>query len=285
VKLADLNGMKVSTWMNQLTQEGKTPDIRFKALKTLRACFQNAVRVEQIKTNPGKSIRLPKLKKSKPSYLSEEEVYRLLRSASGNRMEAFYYLAIDSGCRMGELLALHWTDIDFKEGTIRIVKTLEELKGKHRLKDTLKTEGSERIVPITATTIAKLEEHRTRVESEGWDVKTGMIFVNTHGGFMWRTNFREFFHELCDKANVDRIPIYDLRHTCATLLLSKGVNIKVVSERLGHSDIAITLRHYAFAIPKMHQEALNAIQQVFLDSFPQNPPNQETQTPFDSCCL
>src|SRR5262245_60516409 len=170
--------------------------------------------------------------------------------------------------RPGELFGLHWPEVDLATPAVSVRRSLEEIDGKPRLK-TPKTDR-QRTIPIAPHTAAALAEHRERMRAEGRDVEAGPVFVSTSGGWLLQANFyRRSFLKILKRAGLltkegkPLIRPYDLRHTCATLLLLKGVNVKVVSERLGHESIETTLKHYAHVLPAMQQAAVTAVAELF----------------------
>jgi integrase len=114
--------------------------------------------------------------------------------------------------------------------------------------------------------LAALDAQRERMRPEGRDDNTGPIFPDTEGGFLHQANFaNRVMKPTLKAAGLDSLKVrpYDLRHTSATLLLSRDVNVKVVSERLGHEFIDITLRHHAHSLPSMQERAAAAIELLF----------------------
>jgi len=201
-----------------------------------------------------------------------DQVARFLDAARTDRLFALYVLALDSGMRQGELFALHWTDFDFASGSVLVQRSLEEINGHHRLKETKSAKGRRRI-PLSRFTLDALNEHRKRMLADGY--MSGPVFCNTDGGFLHKANvLRRSFWPIITNANKEakqqntepallpEIRFHDLRHTCATLLLLAGENPKVVSERLGHASIELTLNCYSHVLPTMQQGAaakMNAI--------------------------
>ena len=132
-----------------------------------------------------------------------------------------------------------------------------------RLKEP-KTAGSHRTIRVAKRTVAALRNHRDRMKAEGRDVSTGVVFPAPEGGFLRQSNFlRGVFRPILKAAGLPTIRMYDLRHTAATLLLLRGVNLKAVSHRLGHDDVETTLRHYAKVLPDMEQQAADAVDGLF----------------------
>lgn len=256
IQLANLKPRDVQRWSNEMVEEGLSARERHGALKTLRAALKVAVEQGEIPTNPAKQgVRLPKLKARTYQTWSREQVLEFLRASEGTEYEAFWWLAVDTGCRPSELFGLHWPEVDLTSGSVMIRQSLENLNGRPaRLKEP-KTPHSIRLLPITPQTIAKLEAHRQRESARGRNTVSGQVFCNTHGGWMRVNETRLALRAVTTLAGIDPIPVRDLRHTCATLLLLAGVPITIVSKRLGHSDIAITLKHYAAYLPQMQEIA------------------------------
>ena len=180
-------------------------------------------------------------------------------------METLYVLAVTTGLRQGELLGLKWDDVDLESELIRVRRTLVRHKGRLLLGEP-KTKRSRRTVRLTETATKALEEHLARqiaeIERLG-DLyeDQGLVFATQRGTLVNPSNLRKrFFVPLLNKAGLPSIRFHDLRHTCATLLLSRNVNPKVVSEILGHATVAITLDTYSHVLPNMQDGAARALQ-------------------------
>jgi integrase len=180
-------------------------------------------------------VKLPKKPKNKPQMrcLDRQQAKRLLTAAKKDRLAALYDLALDAVMRPGELFGP-------------------------------KTESSVRKIILSRRTLVSLKAHRQRMKKEGQDAATGLVFRGTLGGPVRLSNLRrDSFHPTLKRAGLPRIRLYDLRHTMATLLLAAGVNVKVVSERLGHDSFEITLNFYAHALPSMQQGAADTMDQLY----------------------
>jgi integrase len=164
-------------------------------------------------------------------------------------------------------------------GAVFVRRSLEEINGRVRLKD-VKTAKARRRIDLAPDTVAALNEHRRRMLAEGHDVRTGPVFVDAKGEFLRKSNvarrsFRPIFeraNEKVEKESRERgtapallpvIRFHDLRHTCASLLLLADVNVKVVSERLGHASIEITLNTYSHVLPTMQKKAAEKMAGIF----------------------
>lgn len=192
--------------------------------------------------------------------LSAEEAGRLFRAASGSRYEALYVLAVTSGLRRGELLGLRWEDLDLKAGKLQVRRTLQ--KGQML---SPKTPKSRRSIKLPQRAVIALEGHREcqvveKAERNGSWQEHDLVFPNgagrpTCGDNLYSRHFRPLLHE----AGLPTIRFHDLRHTCATLLLSRNVHPKIVSEMLGHANISITLDTYSHVIPGLGDAAAGAM--------------------------
>lgn len=263
VRLGDLSGVRVQAWINKMLEAGDSPHKRQGALKTLRAALADAIRMDQLSKNAALAVKLPKVTKEKMRCLDESEAVRLLQAARSDRFAAFYDLAIDAGMRPGELFALHWSCV--RGDVVVVERSLESVAGVTRLKEP-KTAGGVRRIPIAPRTVEALRRHRLAMQAEGWDVEFGPVFVGERGALIDPRRLRQdSFRPILAASGLPCVRLYDLRHTSATLLLARDVNVKVVSERLGHSDIATTLRHYAHALPRMQERAVSAVQSIFGD--------------------
>jgi integrase len=199
--------------------------------------------------------------------LTAEQMKVLFEAAKGDRLEALYVLAVTTGLRQGELLGLRWDDIDLELGTLQVRRTLTTAKGGPVL-SAPKTKGSRRTVQLSQTALEALRSHLERQLGEidragGLWRENGLMFASEAGEPLDRryiTTHR--FKPLLKGAKPPQIRFHDLRPTCATLLLSKNVNPKVVSEMLGHATIAVTLDTYSHVLPTMQESAAKAMEEA-----------------------
>jgi integrase len=197
--------------------------------------------------------------------LTAEQVRMLFDAVRGDRLEALYILAVTTGLRQGELLGLKWDDVDLDTGTLQVRRSLTTAKGGPVL-SAPKTKGSRRSVKLSQTALEALRSHLERqlreIDRVGsmWR-ENGLIFASEVGEPLDRHDVTtRRFKPLLRRAGLPAIRFHDLRHTCATLLLSKNVNPKIVSEMLGHATIAITLDTYSHVLPTMQDSAAKAME-------------------------
>ena len=199
--------------------------------------------------------------------LTEEQARTFLKACEGHRYEALYVLALATGMRRGELLALKWGDVDLDGGGLQIQRNLQSTSAGYVFARP-KTKRSRRRIALSTSVIAALRYHRAQQEEErlklgeAW-ANLDLVFPNAVGRLYEASNFvRRQFKPLLRRAGLPVIRFHDLRHTAATLLLARAVNPKVVSEMLGHSNVSITLNIYGHVFPHMQQEAADLMDRV-----------------------
>jgi integrase len=212
-----------------------------------------------VSLNVALAAPLPKVPRYVSTVFTPEQVAAFLKAAAADRFEALYLLAIDSGCRQGELLALRWTDYDGR--AVSVTKSLANRQGHRAIKE-VKRDRSRRTVALDLSVDA-LARHREKINAEGWDVETGLIFPDSRGGYVCKGNLhtRHFLPTLT-RAKLPPIRFHDLRHCCASLLLAAGVDTKVVSERLGHASPAFTAHTYQHVLPGLQAAAAGRLKAI-----------------------
>jgi integrase len=185
-------------------------------------------------------------------------------------LEALYVLAIHCGLREGELLTLRWEDVklDAAKPALLVRRTLTRGEdGRGWVVGTSTKSGKGRRVRLTRQAVAALKDHRKRQLEErmrlaGLWQDQGLMFPNETGSLFNPSNLRNrSFKRIKARSGVrEDLRFHDLRRTCATLLLSEGVNVKVVSEMLGHASITITLNTYSHVLPDMQDSAADAME-------------------------
>ena len=236
---------------------------------TLHKALKQAVMDGLIPRNATEAVKPPQPTREEIHPLTPEQAKRLLQVAheSGDRLEALYVLAIHTGLRQGELLGLKWDDVDLDDGSLQVRRTLAITKNGFVFTSP-KTSGSRRSVKLTQRATEALRSHLERqlgeIDRVGslWS-ENGLIFASETGEPLDRRAVTKLkFKPLLKRAGLPEIRFHDLRHTCATLLLTRNVNPKIVSEMLGHSTIAITLDTYSHVLPNMRDQAAAAMEEA-----------------------
>src|SRR5262249_1547365 len=237
---------------------------------TLSTALAQAVRWRLLVQNPAAMAKAPRQVRKEMQALSPEEASRFLRAAEKDSFGVLFALALTTGMRPEEYLALQWKDIDLEKGTATVQRTLV-----WRRKDggwyfsEPKTSQSRRTVPLPASVVRWLVRHKKLQGAQ--KLKAGpkydyidLVFATPKGHPLNPSNLisRNFKPILKSAGLSTTIRLYDLRHSCATLLLAAGENAKVVSERLGHSGIALTLDVYSHVLPSMQQAATEKLEKL-----------------------
>lgn len=267
IKLKDLNPAQIRWFYRDRLDFGLAPATVHKQHVVLHKALKAAVADGLIPRNAAAGLKLPRITREEIDPLTEEESRRLLEAVRGERLEALYVLALNTGMRQGELLALKWEDVDLEGGRLRVRRTLTHAEKAFVLGEP-KTKNSRRTIRLTKGTISALQAHLSRqleeIEKMGSLYQLGgLIFATEAGTIINPSNLRNrSFKPLLAKGALPQIRFHDLRHTCATLLLSKDVNVKVVSEMLGHASISITLDIYSHLLPDMQEKAVEALEEM-----------------------
>lgn len=217
--------------------------------------------------NVASLVTPPRIARRDMVTLSPEQARTLMEAARGDRLEALYVLALTTGMRQGELLALRWRYVELEGGMLQVRATLQRT-GDGFVFAEPKTVRSRRQVVLTRAAVEALRRHRARQLEERLQVgpawqDSDLVFTTEIGSPIEGTNLtRTSFCRLLDQAGLPRIPFHDLRHTAATLLLAQGMHPKVVADMLGHAQIAVTLDLYSHTTPAMHRQAAEALEAV-----------------------
>jgi integrase len=246
---------------------GLSPATVQKIHAVLHKALEQAMRWRLVPNNVADAARAPRPAPKRISPLSSGETRNLLEAARGNRLEALYVLAVHTGMRQGELLALNWEDVDLNEGVVRVSRTLTRDGGRLAIGEP-KTKRSRRTIHLAQIAMRKLKGHLERQQEEmeslgGLYRDQGLVFTTQVGTLINPTNLRKrSLRSLLELAGLRRVRFHDLRHTCATLLLSKNVHPKYVQELLGHSSVSITLDTYSHFVPSMGKHTAQTMEDM-----------------------
>ncbi|MDA2323955.1 site-specific integrase [Bacillus cereus group sp. Bc177] len=258
VELTKLNPIIIQGLYNKLTKEQALSDENIQKVHTLiNDSLKKAERWGLIARNPASLVDRPKAEKKEITVWDVEEVRQFLKYAKkSGRYYIAFLLALTTGMRQGEILGLRWKDVDFENGCVRITQTLSS-DGKELLPYT-KTKSGSRTIDLPEETVTALKRHWGFIKGEregNLSYKNLDLVVCTEFGTpTHKSNIRRVFKSIIKKAGIPKIRFHDMRHTHATLLLLQGVNPKIVSERLGHADVRITLDTYSHLLPSMQKD-------------------------------
>jgi integrase len=267
LKLKKLTPLDVQSLYRDRLDASLSPSTVNKIHTVLHKALSQAVRWNLILRNVTEAVKPPRPAPEEMRPLSSEETRRLLSAARGDRLEALYVLAVTTGMRRGELLGLKWLDVDLENATVSVRRTLTRTdNGKRIALGDPKTKRSRRTIRLAPQAVEALRVHLERqlqeIEALGDRYgDQGLVFATEAGTLINPSNLRQrSLAPLLKHAGLPHIRFHDLRHTCATLLLSKNVHPKFVQELLGHATIAITLDTYSHVLPGMGDQTARAMQ-------------------------
>lgn len=225
----------------------------------LHKALQTAIKWGLLARNVADGTDVPRAAPSEMQTWDEHQLNVFLDAAKGTQYYALFYLALFTGARRGELLALRWQDIDFIYSQIYINRSLHHLKDGTYVFTAPKTAKSRRTIALSPSAFLVMESYRKAKDIEAnmldTTVKDSDLVFNSLGK-PWRPNtVSRAWYNLAVKAGVKPIRFHDARHTHASLLLKQGIHPKVVQERLGHSTISVTLDTYSHVAPGLQEAA------------------------------
>lgn len=264
-KLQDLSALTLERVFNHLKDAGgrdrKAKAVRPLSAKTVRhiaglvhVALETAIRWKLLKTNPVDGVQLPKVTKREAAVLDPAQLKAFLEASREHGIYAFLMVDAATGCRRGEILALTWPDIDFVARIMRVSKSLEQTKEGLRVKST-KTEKP-REISLGKSAIEALREHRgqqaenRRLYGPDYRDDLNLVFATLEGDYLKPDSVTAKVCLLAKKAGMKGVSLHTLRHSHGSQLLSKGVPLRAVSKRLGHSSVYVTATVYAHALSK-----------------------------------
>jgi integrase len=237
--------------------EGQGPRSVKYIIDVLNMACRFGVSTRQLARNPCDGVKKRSLPESPARSMTLDESQAFLAAAQKDRFGELWALLILTGMRPNEALALQWRDVDFDNNEISITQTVRRTKGKGWSFEPTKNRSSRRKVPIAPPLddiLMKLRAAQAELRAEAgsaYDETRDLVFSSRLGGPLdYRTISQRHFHKLLATANIQVLRPYDLRHTSATLSLVEGAaQLKVVAERLGHSDTKMLLKTYQHIMP------------------------------------
>jgi integrase len=270
VPLSSIDGPLLDALWSRLLASGLSAR-SVRSVSTLASTiFKRAVHQGVLVVNPVDRSTRPSAKAAAPPAMttwSGEETARFLRATASDRNGPLWHVLATTGARRAEVAGLKWNDFDADEGTIKIARSLVQV-GAEVVEGPPKTAAGVRSISLDDGTVAVLKEHRRRMVAERLAMGAGFkdegwIFSEPTGAHLTPRNVSMAFGRAVKRHQLPPIRLHDLRHGWATAALAAGVSPKVVSERLGHSGIAITLSVYSHANPTIHRDAADRVAALF----------------------
>lgn len=270
IRLDKLTTLQIQQFYNKLKTSGRVQryehiELKDKGLSNrfihgihgvLRSALEQAKKEKLITDNPAEGCKLPKIEKKEMKVLLPEQIGAYLQEANRRGLLPAYYLELTSGLRRGELLALLWTDLDVENMTISVTKQVNRINGELKVSQP-KTSNSIRTIPIPKQAVDLLIlEHEKHPDNP-------YMFPSPKTETMYDPDsFRHTHEKILAAAGIEHIRFHDLRHTFATLSLQNGVDVKTLSNTLGHYSAGFTLDTYTHATQRMKREAAETIGSV-----------------------
>jgi integrase len=257
-------------------REAYNPWTILKVKNILSGAFEQAIRNQMLLVNPVRATVSPKMEQAEIRILTRYEQAEFLNACKGHRLEALYNLALATGMRRGEILALSWDSVNLDTKSITVKTSVSRVKDPDTKKTQIifnepKTKAGRRSVPIVDSLIPILIAHRERQDSEkaqagaAWNPHN-LVFCSNVGTILEPRRVCTTMDKITNSANLDHFTFHALRHTFSTRMLEAGVPAKVVQEILGHADVTLTLNTYSHVLETTAHEQIAKINAIFADN-------------------
>ena len=236
----------------------------------LHKSLHDAVRWGLIAKNPADQADPPRPRRAEMKVWAPEQLRTFLDHVREDRLYAAWLVLATTGMRRGELPGVQWKDVDLSTQRLSVVRALTVVRSVVQVSEP-KTAKGRRALALDPATVAALRAHRARQNEErlawgeGWE-DTALVFTLEDGSLIHPTRFSDWFADHSRAAGLPRIRLHDLRHSYATAALSAGIPAKVVSERLGHANVSITLDTYSHVLPGLQEDAASKVAALILGS-------------------
>lgn len=299
VKLAKLTPQRVQEFYADRRKCGLSATTVHQMHAVLHRALESAVRLQVIQRNVCDAVDAPAVERLEMRVLTREQAVAFLEASREDRLHALYVLALATGMRQGELLGLHWSDVDLDKGShqgrlpgaarqsemaagpdgtgenggmLRVRSNLQWVRGEGGKPGAFvfgepKTRSGVRNIELAAPFVEALREHRKRQVAErlslgpAW-VDNDLVFCTSVGTPLDATNVWRSFFAVLAAAGLPPVRFHDLRHTAASLMRLSGVEVEVISRVLGHSSPSVTMNIYLHVFPQQHRDAAEAMRKA-----------------------
>lgn len=246
--VTEVNPDHLRRMLVKLEEDGLSSAYINDVFQTLRLLLDAAVTERVIRANPARSkvLELPRIRRKRPEILDDDELSRFIDVIAGHKHEMLFRFLLASQVRIGEALALRWRGVDFQKHRITIT---ERYYSETHDVAAPKSDAGGRTLHLDQDTIRLLLGHRDRQRFNGRHVDADALVFPGQRGHMHSTTIRLALYEIQRKHDFHHFSPHVLRHTGATMLLRRGVPVHIVSRRLGHANIRVTLEYYAHWLP------------------------------------
>lgn len=263
-RVEQLVPLDVQRWIDGLTRGGFAPSTVHAAVAVLMGTLREAALLGVTDRHLGQGVRRPALGRPDATAWTADEVRTILNAVDGEpRFGALYWVAITTGLRPGELRAVKWQDVNLETGVLTVRRTItKDVDGHEVIADRTKGKTT-RAVALAKPVVDRLRRHKTiqterRLAAETWQ-DHGLVFDRGDGHWMYASHWDRFHRQLCGSTGVPLIRLHDIRHTSASLELEQGTHPRIVSERLGHKTVAMTLDRYSHVSAALQRSAADAL--------------------------
>ena len=266
IPLSKLRPLHIQGVYQRVREMGRSARTALHCHRVLKQALGHALKWQLLARNPAEAVDPPRPERHEMPSFTSDEVRRLLSAADQTPHGPLVYVAVMTGLRMGELLGLRWRDVDLDAGRISVRQTCQWLPKRGFIFRQPKTYRSARPVSVADRVVERLRQQRMRQAEErlaagsAYD-NNDLVFANAVGIPIHPNRLREAWARIGVQAGL-RLRFHDLRHIHASLLLQQGVHPKVVSERLGHSTVAVTLDIYSHVVPSLQVEAASQLEEL-----------------------
>ena len=267
MKLSKLDTPNIQALYSAKLRDGLKPSSVRYIHAVLHRALSKAVELRLIARNPAASADPPKVRHEEITPLNMDQTREFLEAARGQKYEALYVLSLTCGLRMGESLGLKWSDIDLDTGTLRVNRQLQRIREGGGLVFSEPKNASRRTIDLPQRALEALRSYRKLQLEEKLKARSyegsDLVFATGKGTPQDAQNIvNRHFKPLLKEAGLPPIRWHDLRHTCATLLLGRGIHPKLVQHLLGHASISMTLDRYSHWIPSMGRHAADGMDEA-----------------------
>lgn len=281
-KLIDIRTTDIQAYYNTLSEQGKSTNVIRTLNKHLKTCLNDALKQGYITRNYATLTTIPKQADDEEddetaiSYFTLDEQTSFIGSLGKNRNRVLFLTALGTGMRLGELLALKWSEVDFEDNCIRVNKAISRLSKVSKdgsrtwsiLEHTPKTKSSIRTIPLPSKLAEELKIHKKQQSLER--LKHGELYQNNNlvfctelGNYIDTRNLTRSYARALSKVNLEHRKFHAMRHTYATRLFESNVPIKTVQTLLGHKDIATTMNIYTHVMPEKKTDEVQKLNFLF----------------------
>lgn len=285
IRLRDLTAHHVNTMLSKVLRTGTGPTTANRVRATLRIALGDAVSARMIADNAAKLSKARKERRERIRPLTVEQLRQMFASTKDHELGPLIRIAVSTGLRQGELLALEWRDVDLDRRELHVRHTLTRSADRTWQRSDTKTDQSRRTIKLTAATVDAFRQQRRwnaqkqLLAAQHWKrtltnpgyAKRGeqpiyskphtmdLVFVTSHGNPQHGSNITNRLKALLKDAGLPRQRFHDLRHATASLLLAEGVDLFTVKEILGHSQISLTANTYGHLTDKLSDDAMSRL--------------------------